>query len=277
MPFPKDPLASIRSQLPRAGAAWQIITTILRGMYRTDPMLFWITALFGVAARFATLGQFVVVMRALLDALEGHLTAQRIGLYAAAILVASGVRLARLRVQRLYVGRFCRRAATVLRNRSEFKLYAGLKASVYGKAMRGFSIVEAVLFATTTGVALLWVSPALSVVLMSLCVLFLLLLVFLDMHRAAQKRLQRFSRNYRPLASAVRTDMAFNLVLLACAIFVQAEGGIELPAILAIALVFLIRYLVVYMREFQRSVVYMLDLASRQDIFVRYFSFQEKA
>lgn len=246
-------------------------------MYRVDPVLFSATAVAGVAARFAMLGQFVVVMRALLDALEGHLTPHRIGLYAAGLVVASGIRLATLRLQRLYVGRFCRRAAAVLRNQGEFKLYASLKSSAYGKTMRGFSIVEAVLFATTTGVALLWVSPALSIVLMTLCVLFLLLLVFLDMHRAARKRQRRFARNYRPLASAVRTDMAFNLVLLACAIFVQAEGGIELPGLLAIALVFLVRYLVVYMREFQRSVVYLLDLASRQDVFVRYFSLQDKA
>lgn len=264
--------ASGRYQLRRAGAAWRIVSSILRGMHRIDPVAFWATVVFGVGARFATLGQFVIVLRALFSAIEGSLTPANAALYAGGILVASLLRLTRLRLQRLYVGRLCRQAAAELRGKAGRKAYAGFKATVYGKSTRGFSIVEALLFAVTTSVAIFIVSPWLAALLLVLSGGFVLLLVFVDMNRAAQHRRQRFAQNYRPLVSLVRTDMAFNLVLLLCAGFIQLRGDVQLDGLLAIALVFVIRYLIVYMRELQRSVVYLLDLASRQDVFVTYFS-----
>lgn len=262
-----------RHQLRRASTARHILSGILGGMHRIDPKMFWATALSGVAARFAVLGQFVIVLRALFDALEGALSPARIGLYAALILVASMVRLIRLRLQRIYVSQLCREAVgRFRRDAGGRKAYQKLKATAYAKTTRGFSIVEALLFAATTGLGLVWISAALAALLFALCAILFLVLVFFDMYRAKQVQRGRFAAHHRPLESLVRTDMAFNLALLIIAVFVQSRGDIALDGLLALALVFTLRYLIVYMRQLQRSVVYLLDLAAKQDTFIAYFA-----
>lgn len=261
-----------RHQLRRVGAARRIIREVLAGMHAVQPVLFWLTVAFGVGARFAVLGQFVVVLHALLNALRAELTFTWMAIYAAVILVASGVRLLRLRLQRIYVTRLCRQATASFRDDArQRRLYRSFKGSAYGKTTRAFSIVEGVLFTIAAGLGLLFVSVWLAVLLLIMGAGFLLLLIFADMYRAHHTRHRRFAQNLRPMVSLIRTDMVFNLGLLACAWVIQARGDIQINGVLAVALVFLIRYQVIYIRELQRSVVYLLEMASKQDVFITYF------
>lgn len=267
---------SARHQLRRAGAAWRIIHEVLTGMHAVQPGLFWLTVAFGVGARFAVLAQFVVVLHALLNALRDEFSPRWMAIYAIVILVASGVRLLRLRLHRIYVSLLCRQATASFRgNATQRRPYQGFKSSAYGKTSRAFSIVEGVLFTLAAGAGLLWVSVWLAVLLLLMGLAFLLLLIFADMYRAHHTRRGRFAQNLRPQVSLIRTDMVFNLGLLVCAGIVQTRGDIQVQGVVAVALVFLIRYQVIYIRELQRSVVYLLEMASRKDTFITYF--QERA
>lgn len=270
--------ASARHQFRRAGAAWRIISGVLAGMHAVQPLGFWIVVAFGVGARFSVLAQFVVVLHALLNALRAELTPQWVAIYAIIILVASVVRLLRLWLQRIYVTRLCLQALPSFRcNAQQRKRYQGFKNAAYGKTSRAFSIVEGLLFMFFAGVGLLWVSVWLAAALLMMGTGFLLLLVFADMYRAHRTRRKRFAANLQPQVSLIRTDMVFNLGLLVCAGIVQMRGDIQVDGIFAVVMVFLIRYLVIYIREVQRSVVYLLGLASKQDVFITYFGDRARA
>lgn len=246
---------------------------LVRELFWVSPQYFYLSVMMGVLGRFGNVLQFVGMLQALIDSVTNELTKGKLLVYIGLVVGANVCKYLKLQAHKAFASCICQSWIASRFNRVHVRRkvdYAKFKYAAYIMSGKVFSIFECLVFVVFSVLGLAWFSPMISFVMILMSGMLFVVFSFVDFRSTRNLTSRQFEKYIVPLSNIVRVDTVFGVAVVFCAYIFSFNTTLAIESPFILVFVFLIRYLIGYVKEIQRSIVYITSQKEAKNVIYQF-------